>query len=94
MLFLDGWAAARLIRAHEKKSTEPRRTPMFAISGIIRRGDEHDAVDAGFDGWMPKPVNMVKLSAYLAGATDPDARKKGAYVEERFNDGGWFYAAA
>lgn len=66
------------------------RTPIFAVSGMLRRGDEQLYIDAGFNGWMPKPINMKWLGKCLGGAWDARARSLGAYDEDRFELGGWF----
>lgn len=66
------------------------RTPIFAVSGMLRRGDEQLYIDAGFNGWMPKPINMKWLGKCLGGAWDARARRLGAYDEDRFELGGWF----
>jgi hypothetical protein len=66
-----------MIWKQEHKNTTPSHavlsyghTPIFAVSGILRRGDERQYADAGFDGWMPKPIDMKRLMTYLAGAWD------------------------
>jgi len=86
-----------MIREHEQKRPIPShavqscgRVPVFAISGMLRRGDEQRYADAGFDGWMPKPIDMKRLSTYLAGAWDITARRRGQYNEMQFELGGWF----
>ncbi|KAK0615220.1 hypothetical protein B0T17DRAFT_511006 [Bombardia bombarda] len=98
MPVVDGWASARMIRAHEQRHPIPSRavqscgrTPIFAVSGMLRRSDEQACLDAGFDGWMPKPINVGRLVICLAGALDPIARRhEGIYDEDHFELGGWF----
>ncbi|KAK1750934.1 hypothetical protein QBC47DRAFT_352484 [Echria macrotheca] len=97
MPVVDGWASAMMIRAQERMRPTPSRavqscghTPIFAVSGMLRRGDERRYVDAGFDGWMPKPINMRQLAMCLVGAWDRCAQGCAAYNETYFELGGWF----
>ncbi|KAK3375611.1 phytochrome-2 [Lasiosphaeria ovina] len=97
MPVVDGWASTCLIREHEQNFPLPSRavqscgrTPIFAVSGMLKRGEEPRFLDAGFDGWMPKPINMQMLGTYLAGALDCNTRNQGEYSEARFELGGWF----
>ncbi|KAK0644269.1 phytochrome-2 [Cercophora newfieldiana] len=97
MPVVDGWASTRMIREQEHKNPTPShsvlscgRTPIFAVSGMLRRGDESRYIEAGFDGWMPKPIDMKRLGTYLAGAWDSIARSRGIYDDKHFEFGGWF----
>ncbi|KAK4175133.1 hypothetical protein QBC36DRAFT_28685 [Triangularia setosa] len=97
MPVVDGWASVKMIRQLENTKPTPSRVvqtggrvPVFAISGMLRREDEQQYKDVGFDGWMPKPIDMKRLSTYLAGAVDMPTRKQGVYQETHFAMGGWF----
>ncbi len=99
MPIVDGWASMVLIRELEQKHPMPSRavqtcgrTPIFAISGMLRRGDEQQYIDASFDGWMPKPVDLKRLATCLSGALDIGLRSLGIYDSTRFELGGWFPA--
>ncbi|KAK4185997.1 putative signal transduction histidine-protein kinase [Podospora australis] len=94
---VDGMESLRKIREIEHQNPTPSRTvqscgrvPVFVVSGMLRREDEQKYKDAGFDGWMPKPIDMRKLNTYLAGAMDLAARRLGLYDESHFALGGWF----
>jgi len=97
MPIVDGWASTALIREKEKARPVPSRavqscgrTPIFAVSGMLRRGDEKRYIDAGFDGWMPKPIDMKHLAVCLGGAWDGSMRFLAGYDESHFELGGWF----
>ncbi|KAK0708630.1 GAF domain-like protein [Lasiosphaeris hirsuta] len=99
MPIVDGWASARMIRQQEHNNPTPSRavqscgrTPIFAVSGMLRRGDEQRCIDAGFDGWMPKPVDMKRVATCLAGALDAGTRHMCVYDDAHFELGGWFPA--
>src|SRR5881227_948749 len=51
---IDGYEAARRLRA----SPNLARTLLIACSGLI---DEHKAREAGFNGWLPKPIAQGDL---------------------------------
>lgn len=99
MPIVDGFQSTAFIRSFEKENSGTDcsrvlqsygRTPVFAISGHLRREEAAKYVDAGFDGWMPKPVDMSRIGLYLAGALDQGTRQRGVYDEKQFELGGWF----
>jgi signal transduction histidine kinase/ActR/RegA family two-component response regulator len=58
---VDGWTAARAIRAGDGRN---RETPMLAFSADI--GVDDDAALAVFEGVVPKPIEMMGLLAAIA----------------------------
>ncbi|KAK3987278.1 putative signal transduction histidine-protein kinase [Cladorrhinum sp. PSN332] len=98
MPVVDGWASINMIRQREHTHPTPSRvvqsygrTPIFAISGMLRAGEEQIYIDVSFDGWMPKPIDMKRLlGTYLAGGLDSVTRRQGLYDENHFAMGGWF----
>ncbi|KAK4223094.1 putative signal transduction histidine-protein kinase [Podospora fimiseda] len=97
MPVVDGCASIKMIRERERTHPIPSRAvqssgrvPVFAISGMLRRQDEEKYREVGFDGWMPKPIDMRRLGTYLTGAFDFATRKLGFYDIGNFNVGGWF----
>ena len=80
MPVVDGWVSTRMIREYEEANPLPSRaaqasgrTPIFAVSGIVRRSDETRCRETGFDGWLPKPVNMSRLASWYV-AVPPSPR--------------------
>ncbi|KAK4214580.1 hypothetical protein QBC37DRAFT_146841 [Rhypophila decipiens] len=97
MPVVDGWESARMIREQEQTLPLPSRavqqcgrTPIFAVSGMLRRTDEELCVGAEFDGLMPKPIDMKRLTVCIGGALDENSRILGAYDRNHFELGGWF----
>ncbi|KAM7223035.1 hypothetical protein V8F06_001591 [Rhypophila decipiens] len=97
MPVVDGWESARMIREQEQTLPLPSRavqqcgrTPIFAVSGMLRRDDDELCVTAGFDGLMPKPIDMKRLAVCIGGALDENSRFLGAYNRKNFELGGWF----
>ncbi|KAM7205374.1 putative signal transduction histidine-protein kinase [Naviculisporaceae sp. PSN 640] len=97
MPVVDGWESTRMIREQEAMYPLPSRavqccgrTPIFAVSGMLRRTDEELCIAAGFDGLMPKPIDMKRLAICLGGALDQKSRSHGVYDRSYFELGGWF----
>ena len=51
---LDGWSAARQIKA----DPEIGDIPMIAVTAHTLPGDRRKALDAGFDSYISKPINI------------------------------------
>ena len=51
---LDGWSAARQIKA----DPEIGSIPMIAVTAHTLPGDRRKALDAGFDSYISKPINI------------------------------------
>lgn len=68
---MDGLEATRQIRALER--AVGRRSPILALTANAMRGDEEVCLNAGMDGYIPKPFEAEKLlravqeAAHVAG---------------------------
>lgn len=51
---LDGWSAARQIKADKQL----KDTPLIAVTAHTLPGDRRKALDAGFDSYISKPINI------------------------------------
>jgi two-component system cell cycle response regulator DivK len=54
---LDGEAALALLRADERTAA----IPVLAVTAQAMRGDHERFIDAGFDGYLSKPVDIAEL---------------------------------
>ncbi len=54
---LDGWAAARQLKAHEGT----RCIPIIALTAHAMAGDREKALEAGCDEYDTKPVELPRL---------------------------------
>lgn len=59
---MDGWETLSAIRADEKWS----QIPVVAITAYHSVSVEADAYEAGFDGYMPKPIDTNRFMDQLA----------------------------
>lgn len=50
-------------------------------------------LDAGFDGWILKPIAFNRLSEIMEGLVDEQVRKENLYQPGSWERGGWFEAA-
>jgi CheY-like chemotaxis protein len=99
MPIMDGMAATKMIREFEAKAQENplsekakqnSRVPIFAVSASLFEREKQIYIDAGFDGWVMKPINFERLNILLSGLVDMGARKSATYRPGEWENGGWF----
>jgi len=82
MPLVDGFEATRLIRAYENESSHPvsprsasyGRTPIIAVSASLSEQRISEYVEAGFDGWIVKPIDFKRLEDVLLAIYDEHIR--------------------
>lgn len=98
MPIVDGLTSTKIIRSHEKSHSSklsPRamlngRVPIFAVSASLVERDRQNYIDAGFDGWILKPIDFKRLNVLLAGITEDEVREGALYQPGQWERGGWF----
>ena len=65
---MDGFEAVRAIREYEKKigRLPSMRLPLIAVTAHAMKGDRERCLEAGYDGYVTKPVMLPDLLAALA----------------------------
>ncbi len=58
---MDGWTAARTLRA----DPETARVPIIALTAHAMAGDRAKALEAGCDDYHPKPVDFSRLLSQI-----------------------------
>jgi two-component system cell cycle response regulator DivK len=58
---IDGAEALRRLR----DSSRTRLIPVVAVTAFAMRDDHKDAMDAGFDGYLSKPISVTSLPAQV-----------------------------
>ncbi len=67
MPHLGGLEATAMIReAEQARGPGHRRTPIVALTAHAMPGDEQRCLDAGMDGYLPKPLRRERLAAMLS----------------------------
>ncbi|KAJ5770874.1 CheY-like superfamily [Penicillium nucicola] len=98
MPIIDGITATKIIRATESDnsnssvsdaSNRSNRIPIFAVSASLAEKDEQAYIDAGFDGWVMKPIDFARLNIILAGIHDLEVRQSSTEARD-WEKGGWF----
>ena len=63
---MDGFEAASIIREREREHPDARRLPLVAVIAHAIKGDRERCIDAGYDGYVTKPVSFPDLLTTLA----------------------------
>lgn len=99
MPIVDGLTSTKMIReietssehkGHSTLASKCGRIPIFAVSASLVEELKPTYVDAGFDGWILKPIDFKRLSTLLRGIYDAETRKSCIYVPGEWEKGGWF----
>ncbi|KEQ61406.1 uncharacterized protein M437DRAFT_16610, partial [Aureobasidium melanogenum CBS 110374] len=99
MPIVDGLTAAKVIRSFEKshpshllstRASLNGRIPIIAVSASLLEKERQIYVDAGFDGWILKPISFPRLQEIMTGIVDKNVRHKNVYVKGEWERGGWF----
>ncbi|KAI9151644.1 Cyanobacterial phytochrome B [Paramyrothecium foliicola] len=99
MPIVDGLTSTKMIRAHEQAAEHGGhsalagangRVPIFAVSASLVEKEREMYIQAGFDGWILKPIDFKRLNMLLTGIYDDGARESALYVPGEWERGGWF----
>lgn len=99
MPIVDGLTSTKMIRSFEKshpmveysgRAALNGRVPVFAVSASLVEKDRHVYVQAGFDGWILKPVDFRRLSELFTGIVEDNTRESCLYTPGKWERGGWF----
>lgn len=71
-------------------ATNHGRIPIFAVSASLLEREKETYTNAGFDGWILKPVDFKRLEHLLFGIIDDEARDDAVYLPGQWEKGGWF----
>jgi len=99
MPIVDGLTSTKMIRSFEK--LKPRsnlslrasingRVPIFAVSASLVERDRQTYINAGFDGWILKPIDFKRVNILLLGIVEDDTRSLCLYEPGEWERGGWF----
>jgi CheY-like chemotaxis protein len=69
----DGYSLIRKVRASEAESAHP--IPAVALTALVRVDDRMRALSAGFNMFVPKPVEPDELIAAIANLAEPATAK-------------------
>jgi CheY-like chemotaxis protein len=98
MPLVDGLGSTKLIRAFEsgflprlsKYAQAHGRVPIFAVSASLQESLRHEYMACGFDAWIPKPIDILRLDMLIRGVYDERVRAEVEYRAGEWDSGGWF----
>ena len=99
MPIVDGLTSTKMIRSFEKshpthllssRASLNRRVPIIAVSASLVEKERHVYIDAGFDGWILKPISFNRLIDIMTGIVDERVREDNLYKPGGWEHGGWF----
>jgi CheY-like chemotaxis protein len=99
MPIVDGLTSTKMIRSFEKLHSGSRlsaraasngRVPIFAVSASLVERERQTYINAGFDGWILKPIDFKRLNVLLLGIVEEDTRQSCLYKPGEWEKGGWF----
>lgn len=99
MPIVDGLTSTKMIRSFEKthpsdvlssRASLNGRIPVIAVSASLIEKERQTYIDAGFDGWILKPISFPRLAEIMNGIVDPDTRRRNLYKSGQWERGGWF----
>ena len=102
MPIVDGLTSTKMIRSFEKshpthllskRAARNGRVPVIAVSASLLEKERQTYIDAGFDGWILKPISFDRLKHIMLGIIDAGARKENLYKSGGWERGGWFQKA-
>ncbi|KAJ5915778.1 hypothetical protein N7454_010919 [Penicillium verhagenii] len=88
MPIVDGLSATKMIRKHEQQNSNHRST-VFAVSASLVEKDRNVYLDAGFDGWIMKPIDFQRVHVLLGGVLSGERREDALYQPGMWERGGW-----
>ena len=102
MPIVDGLTSTKMIRSFEETHPEHLlssraqlngRIPIIAVSASLVEKERQTYIDAGFDGWILKPIPFPRLNELLTGIVEPKVRWEALYKPGEWEKGGWFKMA-
>jgi len=100
MPIVDGLTSTKMIRERERSPDNTTglsrlaaphgRIPVFAVSASLVEREKDTYINAGFDGWILKPIDFRRLETLLSGIRDDEVRNGSLYVPGEWEKGGWF----
>jgi CheY-like chemotaxis protein len=69
MPIMGGLEATQVIRQYEREKKR-KRTPIIAISGTTICNPHHTCLEAGMDGFLPKPIELDEMLDVIKTAID------------------------
>jgi two-component system sensor histidine kinase/response regulator len=86
MPLLDGLEATKALRQWER--TAERHLPVIAMTAYAMKGDEEKCLEAGMDGYIPKPISAQRLYDVIEEMIDQSGKMGEKPVDSKAKPGG------
>ena len=73
--------------------TPQKRIPIIAVSASLAEHRIEEYMNAGFDGWILKPIDFKRLEAILVAVDDSIVKEEVLHGVDVWERGGWFKKA-
>lgn len=85
-------ASVTSLHSQNSPTKSAKRIPILAISTNPMQEDKRfELLQAGFDGWLVKPIDFRRLENVLLGVGDTKVRREALYSPGEWEKGGgWF----
>ena len=99
MPIVDGLTSTKMIRSFEKshpgsalssRAALNGRIPILAVSASLLEKERQRYIDAGFDGWILKPIDFQRMAVLLRAIVQEKTRESCLYQPGEWERGGWF----
>jgi DNA-binding response OmpR family regulator len=100
MPIVDGLTSTKMIRGIEDAGPAPHalsyiaklngRVPVIAVSASLVESKRRTYINAGFDGWILKPISFERVNELMHGIVHAETRKAALYKPGAWEKGGWF----
>jgi len=82
---MDGFEALAAIRTLERAESRRRPTPIIALTAHAMKGDQERCLDAGFDGYLSKPVRSADLDKAIVAIASVGRQQEGGAHASSFD---------
>lgn len=70
-------------------ATPHHNIPIFAVSASLVEERREEYIEAGFNGWILKPIRFQRLNELMTGVWKEEVKREQLYKGGSWENGGW-----